>query len=51
VLADGPPGEVFNRPEVQASAGLPSFARLAALVGKAPPLPVTFEAAVEALGG
>ena len=38
-----------NRPEVQASAGMPAFARLAALVGKGPPLPVTFEAAVEAL--
>ena len=49
VLADGAPAEVFNRPEVQASAGIPAFARLAALVGKGPPLPVTLEAAVEAL--
>jgi energy-coupling factor transporter ATP-binding protein EcfA2 len=49
IIADGPPAEVFNRGEVQASAGLPAFARLAALAGKAPPLPITFEAALEAL--
>ena len=50
-LADGPPVEVFNHPAVQASAGVPAFARVARLVGTAPPLPVTFEAAVALLHG
>jgi energy-coupling factor transport system ATP-binding protein len=51
IIADGPPAEVFNLPQVRETAGVPAFARLAALAGKEPPLPVTFEAAVEALGG
>ena len=51
VLADGPPVEVFNRPAVQEIAGLPDFERLSDRAGKVPPLPVTLEAAVEALRG
>ncbi|HYM49136.1 MAG TPA: ATP-binding cassette domain-containing protein, partial [Candidatus Limnocylindrales bacterium] len=49
LVADGSPRDVFNTPTVQDTAGMPAFARLARLVHRPPPHPVTFASAVEAL--
>jgi len=48
VLADGAPGDVFNREAVQQRAGMPVFARLAREAALPGPLPVTLNAAVAA---
>lgn len=48
VIADGPPETVFADPAVEASTGLPAYARLAKAAGLPRPWPVTVEAAAEA---
>jgi energy-coupling factor transport system ATP-binding protein len=48
VLADGPPGEVFNDEAVAARVGAPEYARLARAAGLPPPWPVSLTAAAAA---
>jgi energy-coupling factor transporter ATP-binding protein EcfA2 len=48
VLADGPPAEVFNRPDVANAVGLPAYARIARRAGLPPPWPVDLEGAAAA---
>jgi energy-coupling factor transport system ATP-binding protein len=50
VLADGPPGEVFNREAVAEAAGVPAYARIARAAGLPPPWPVRLGDAAAAFG-
>jgi len=50
VLADGAPGEVFNRVPVQERVGMPLYTRLARSAGLPPPWPVRLPEATEAFG-